>query len=196
MNGLRLSSVQVITVSTSVPANTVSRRVSVGFRDSDIKFQPGANGIEKVAGVGVGVAVGVGRGVGVDVGLGARLGVAVGVGRGVGVDVGVGGGVGVAVGVGRGVGVNVGVGVGGSGVEVGASVGVGVSIGVLVGVGPGWAQAVSSPTPTSTMVSQSDRMGAHTRHRGSGAQTWDPRRHRSEVRADGDDPAAGAHPAD
>ncbi len=44
-------------------------------------------------------------------------------------------------------------------VEVGVGTGVGVGIGCGVGVGSGGTQAVSSPTPTSAMVSQRIRMG-------------------------------------
>ena len=133
---------------TVVPTCTVS--------SSSLKFlmsEPTSTSTGCGVGVGAAVGVGVGNGVGVDVG----------VGNGAGVDVCVGNGAGVAVGVGRGVGVDVGigggVGVGNSGVEVGASVGVGVSVSAAVGADSGWAQAVSSPMPTSTMVSQRNRMG-------------------------------------
>ena len=59
-------------------------------------------------------------------------------------------GVGICVGVGTNAGVAVDAGVG---VDVGGDVGVGVA------VGSGWVQAISSPTPTSTMVSRRSSIG-------------------------------------
>ena len=51
-------------------------------------------------------------------------------------------------------GIDVGVGVG-----AGPGIGVGVGLGAGVAVGSGWVQAVSSPTPANTMVSQRSSMG-------------------------------------
>ena len=65
-------------------------------------------------------------------------------------------------------GIDVGVGVGaGPGIGVGVGVGLGAGVAVRdgsnvddgVAVGSGWVQAVSSPTPANTMVSQRSRMG-------------------------------------
>ncbi len=63
-------------------------------------------------------------------------------------------------------GIDVGVGVGaGRGIGVGVGLGTGVAVcdgGNVrdgVAVGSGWVQAVSSPTPANTMVSQRRRMG-------------------------------------
>ena len=94
-------------------------------------------------------------GLATDGGVGLGVGVGVAVGRGltpgamVGVDVAVGPAVAVATGVRVGVAV---------GAAAAADVGVGAGVGVRVGVGSGPAQAVSSPTPMSTMVSQRIRM--------------------------------------
>ena len=100
-----------------------------------------------VPGSGVGWSVGSGMGVGVAL-AGARVGEGAGTKVGVGVNIGVSAGVAVT----RGEAALAGVGVGTDSI-------VAVGGGALEGVGSDWVQAVTNPTPMSTMATQCNRMG-------------------------------------